>query len=493
VVSDWAACASPRAYDLSGQPDGAYAFLVRARDAAGNTGAAASSTYELDTVPGALAIDSAPGPLGREVRPEWRFSGEAGSTFSCRLTRAADVLVDWTTCTSPWSHDLASSGDAAYTFSVRSTDGAGNTGQPLARDYTLDTTPPGAPELLSRPPARARDRTPSWSFSGEEGAGLECRVERGSTVVADWSPCAGSFSANLAELEDGSYSFAVRAVDGAGNTGPAASSGYRLDTTPPDRPRIESSPGREGDDRTPRWGFRAEAGATLECRLTRGTKTVSDWEPCTSPQGYDLRAKPDDEYRFAVRATDAAGNRSAAATDDYALHARAADGPEPDAQDSAGGAPTDAGPSSAPPPEPAADPASPAAPPEPSADAKPGSDPGPKGPARGTESGANDGAGTGSAPGGRDGGDTAPGDRGGDGPERGGLDRVAHELTKQLARAAQAIVDHPDKSVFPLSLLFIVAGFLVVQGRLDRNDPKLALAPVFADPDLEFSPPPTKR
>jgi hypothetical protein len=27
-----------------------------------------------------------------------------------------------------------------------------------------------------------------------------------------------------------------------------------------------------------------------------------------------------------------------------------------------------------------------------------------------------------------------------------------------------------------------------LQGRIDRNDPKLALAPVFADPDLEFRP-----
>jgi hypothetical protein len=65
-------------------------------------------------------------------------------------------------------------------------------------------------------------------------------------------------------------------------------------------------------------------------------------------------------------------------------------------------------------------------------------------------------------------------------------------VTRQLARAAEAIAEHPDKTVFPLSLILIVAGFLVVQGRLDRNDPKLALAPVFADPDLEFPPPRTK-
>jgi hypothetical protein len=55
---------------------------------------------------------------------------------------------------------------------------------------------------------------------------------------------------------------------------------------------------------------------------------------------------------------------------------------------------------------------------------------------------------------------------------------------------ANAIVEHPDKSVFPMSLIFLVLGFLLVQSRIDRSDPKLALAPVHADPDLEFVPPP---
>ncbi len=56
--------------------------------------------------------------------------------------------------------------------------------------------------------------------------------------------------------------------------------------------------------------------------------------------------------------------------------------------------------------------------------------------------------------------------------------------------AIKAIAKHPDKSVFPLSLLLLVLAFLAIQNRIDRSDPKLALAPTFADPDLEFRPPP---
>jgi hypothetical protein len=45
---------------------------------------------------------------------------------------------------------------------------------------------------------------------------------------------------------------------------------------------------------------------------------------------------------------------------------------------------------------------------------------------------------------------------------------------------------------FPLLLLLVVGLFLVAQGRIDRRDPKLALASVAADDNLEFSPPPSR-
>jgi hypothetical protein len=35
----------------------------------------------------------------------------------------------------------------------------------------------------------------------------------------------------------------------------------------------------------------------------------------------------------------------------------------------------------------------------------------------------------------------------------------------------------------------MVVGFLSIQGRIDRNDPKLALAPAEAEPELTFDPP----
>jgi len=46
-----------------------------------------------------------------------------------------------------------------------------------------------------------------------------------------------------------------------------------------------------------------------------------------------------------------------------------------------------------------------------------------------------------------------------------------------------------EKTAFPAGLAVLVGIFLMLQDRIDRSDPKLALAPVHADPDLGFGPP----
>ena len=57
---------------------------------------------------------------------------------------------------------------------------------------------------------------------------------------------------------------------------------------------------------------------------------------------------------------------------------------------------------------------------------------------------------------------------------------------EQVVQAAGAAA---PKTAFPLGLVLMVGGFLTMQNRIDRNDPKLALAPVLAARHLEFPPP----
>jgi hypothetical protein len=74
-------------------------------------------------------------------------------------------------------------------------------------------------------------------------------------------------------------------------------------------------------------------------------------------------------------------------------------------------------------------------------------------------------------------------------PGAGIPEKAADSVLKTLGKVARAVAKHAPDSVFPGFLLAVVMGFFALQNRIDRDDPKLRLAPVFADPDLEFNPP----
>lgn len=59
-------------------------------------------------------------------------------------------------------------------------------------------------------------------------------------------------------------------------------------------------------------------------------------------------------------------------------------------------------------------------------------------------------------------------------------------VTEWLASVSEVAVRVAEKASFPLLLLVVMVLFLVVQNRIDRNDPKLALAPVHSEPDVPF-------
>ncbi len=486
-VRAWAPCASPRGFDLSGEPDGDYELSVRAVDGDGTVGAVASDVHRLDRMPPAPPeLAGGPGPLGSLRTPAWSFAGEPGAVFECALERPGGAVEGWGPCDSPRGYDLAGHADGPFSFGVRARDAAGNTSGATAATYELDTTP-GAVRIESGPAPVGRDRAPAWRFSAEEGAAFECRLSPRAGTAAGWGPCASPATFDLTGRPDGVFAFAVRATDRAGNLGPVGEAGYELDTTAPAAPSFERRPTSPGTDRTPSWAFSGEAGAAFSCRVERRPfTTLVEWTPCASPYTADLATGEEGDFRFLVRATDRAGNVGTRASDDYALTtARDGDGDggekgrtgdvPPEGPPGGGDAPP------APEAPAAGDPAP--APVDPGAD-EPG-DPRREGAAEPRREAAGpDAAGASERAAGAAEPPPAPSEK------PAGKDGGGNVATRAVSDAVRAIVGNPDKSVFPLSLLFLVLGFLAVQNRLDRNDPKLALAPTFADPDLEFRPTP---
>src|SRR5207244_3231559 len=56
-----------------------------------------------------------------------------------------------------------------------------------------------------------------------------------------------------------------------------------------------------------------------ECRLDGPSGAVSGWATCASPKSFDISGRSDGDYTFGARASDAAGNTGASATDTYTL------------------------------------------------------------------------------------------------------------------------------------------------------------------------------
>jgi large repetitive protein len=314
-------CASPVVGQLEGQPDGLFTLVVVVRDAAGNLSAERTSTYLLDTrAPLVPRILTGPPPTGSTRSVSWTSTSDDGEALECLLVGPDGAIGSWTSCASGSFSTTLTGADGPYALHVRARDAAQNLSAEATWGYLLDTTPP-PPVGVVAPRSPWNSRTPSWQFTPEPGAHLECRVQGGS-----WTACSTPFALDLAGAPDGAYVVEVRAVDAAGNTGPGVATTYVLDTTPPASPVFTQVP-PTSFVRTPTWRWDVPADAvSATCRLT-GPLGLLALGPCGPSFTTDLTGQPDGSYLLEVLVTDAAGNDSAAVGAAFVLDTVAPDAP----------------------------------------------------------------------------------------------------------------------------------------------------------------------
>ena len=228
----FAACTSPKSY--SGLANGNHTFQVKATDQAGNAGTAASYSWKIDTAPPYTPKLSAPADkVLQNSLPRLTAifadptSGDTGTiTFRvCSDAACANVQASGSSssvknlATAAWTVGTALA-DGTYYWQAYGQDAAGSrSGWSPTRSFTLDTVPPAAPGNFAGVVA-AKKLTLSWSLpAGESGPmgsyvvysrGASWLTVAGSTLKAD----AGKFDAT------DTRTFAVAAVDKAGNQGP---------------------------------------------------------------------------------------------------------------------------------------------------------------------------------------------------------------------------------------------------------------------------------
>jgi RNA polymerase sigma factor (sigma-70 family) len=184
-------CASPVV--LEGLAPGAHVFAVRATDAAGNVGAAATVawTYTVpDTTAPTVTISASPPASTVATSATFEFTAdEPDVAFACSLDGAV-----WSACTSPVSYTALAVG--AHTFSVRGADAAGNVGAPAVASWTVVPLLPdlvvsafGKNAITIRNQGQAAASVPSVLTITLIGTYTVPPLPPGASVTFTWSIC----------------------------------------------------------------------------------------------------------------------------------------------------------------------------------------------------------------------------------------------------------------------------------------------------------------
>ncbi|NTX62946.1 Ig-like domain repeat protein [Myxococcus sp. CA051A] len=283
-------CSTPATYDTLSQ--GSHTLAVRARDATGNLDATpATRTWTVDTVAPETSFTSTPPSSSNSAMASFDFtSNESSVAFECRL----DGEVLFTPCTNPQAFPALAQG--SHTLQVRAVDSAGNVDPtPATYTWTIDTSAPDT-TLSGGPSGTTAATSATFSLASTESpARFECSLD-GATFVSCTSPVTHT------GLVDGAHTFAVRAVDDAGNMDPTpATRTWTVDTTPPET-SFTSTPAPVASSATATFGFSSnETQVTYECSLDGAT-----FATCATPQPFP--GLQDGPHTLAVRARDAVGN-----------------------------------------------------------------------------------------------------------------------------------------------------------------------------------------
>ncbi|MCO5315814.1 MAG: hypothetical protein M9938_06610 [Solirubrobacterales bacterium] len=239
-ITDWVACSSP--VDLSGLADGGYTVDVKPINYLDTPGPVVSKSWTVDTVKPVATITDKPAVNTRQTSAELKFTADkAGSTFECEFDGGPAQA-----CTSP--QNFSGLSDGSHTFTVTPTDPIGNVGDPVSHTWNVDTVLPNT-SIDSGPTGTVNVPTATLEFSADKaGSTFECKLGNGS-----WGACSSPKA--YTGLTDGDKTFAVKATDPVGNTGPITIQTWTVDLpkcapgqtgTPPDCQDPVCPPGKVG-------------------------------------------------------------------------------------------------------------------------------------------------------------------------------------------------------------------------------------------------------
>ena len=333
--------------------NGSHAFTTIATDPAGNVGVTSPAfTLIVDTAPPAAPViiqaadnvGTVQSPLltnqsTDDTTPTLSGTGEAGATITIRDngniigTAVVGSNNSWTFTPNP---ALA---EGSHIFTATATDAAGNTG-PASGNFVLnvDLTPPAAPAItaaaddvgtVTGPLTNGQvtdDARPTLSGTGEAGATITV-YDNGTLLGTTTVGTGGTWTFTPPrDLTTGSHDLTATATDPAGNTGAVSGAwNVKVDTTAPNAPVISTVTDNQGsvtgtvgigqptDDTTPTLTGTAEANSTISI-FDNGVVIGTAQADGAGNWSFTTPTLTEGAHTFTARATDVAGNTSAAST-----------------------------------------------------------------------------------------------------------------------------------------------------------------------------------
>ena len=226
--------------------EGSHTVTVQSRGLSGTLGGSSSVTWVVDLTAPASVLLTGPTSPTRSTSASFTFSSVGATSFGCALDGAAAVP-----CTSPYVVNPVSEGSHAMVVSA--SDAAGNPAQPGTSVWTVDTTAPPAPSILTGPATVTNQTGVDFVVANPDGSAvLQCRVD--STSPGGWTTCPSPL--HLVVAGQTLHTLEVRSMDTAGNASNTAGPfSWTLDLTVPQPAQFLSGPSSPTSSTTAEFDF----------------------------------------------------------------------------------------------------------------------------------------------------------------------------------------------------------------------------------------------
>jgi hypothetical protein len=297
---------------------GGHTIQVESVDAAGNASVPVSYSWTVDLSAPNVELTQEPPALTNSSSASFAFTGSDNLTPTNQLS--FQTSLDGATfglATSPLTYNNLLSG--MHTFRVEAVDQAGNVGPALSWNWTIDTTAPTL-ELTQVPPSLTSLASVTFAFDGADDVTPASQLAfRVSLDGASFTP--GTSPQTYTNLTAGNHTFAVEAIDEAGNPSAPLSYAWTVDRVAPTIALL-SQPSPITSDTTASFTFAGSDDLSAADKLTyQISLDGSAFAAGSSPASFSGLGAG--SHTFRVQALDEAGNTSLPASSTWTIDVQA--------------------------------------------------------------------------------------------------------------------------------------------------------------------------